>query len=153
MVYTFKRSTSCKQSACSAEMKWSEVKSLIRVQLFANPWTVDCKAPPSWDFPGKNTGVGCHFLLQGIFPTQGSNPGRPHCKQTLPSEPQGKPQKTWVQFPGQGDTLESEMTTHSSRLDWTISCTEEPGRLQSMGLQRVSHNWVTNTTMVYTSHE
>ena len=27
-----------------------------------------------WDFPGKNTGVGCHFLLQGIFPTQGSNP-------------------------------------------------------------------------------
>ena len=27
-----------------------------------------------WDSPGKNTGVGCHFLLQGIFPTQGSNP-------------------------------------------------------------------------------
>ena len=27
-----------------------------------------------WDFPGKNTGVGCHFLLEGIFPTQGSNP-------------------------------------------------------------------------------
>ena len=26
-----------------------------------------------WDFPGKNVGVGCHFLLQGIFPTQGSN--------------------------------------------------------------------------------
>ena len=29
---------------------------------------------PTWDSPGKNTGVGCHFLLQGIFPTQGSNP-------------------------------------------------------------------------------
>ena len=29
--------------------------------------------------PGKNTGVGCHTLLQGIFPTQGSNPGLPHC--------------------------------------------------------------------------
>ena len=27
-----------------------------------------------WDFPGKNTGVGCHFFLQGVFPTQGSNP-------------------------------------------------------------------------------
>ena len=40
-----------------------------------------------WDFPGKNTGVGCH-LLQGIFPTRGSNPGLPHCRQTLPSEPQ-----------------------------------------------------------------
>ena len=36
-----------------------------------------------WDFPGKNTGVSCHFLLQGIFPTQESNPGLPQCKQTL----------------------------------------------------------------------
>ena len=33
--------------------------------------------------PGKNTGVGCHLLLQGIFPTQGSNPGLPHCRQML----------------------------------------------------------------------
>ena len=31
-----------------------------------------------WDFPGKNTGVGCYFLLQGIFPTQGLNPGLLH---------------------------------------------------------------------------
>ena len=31
--------------------------------------------PCPWDSPGKNTGVGCHALLQGIFPTQGSNPG------------------------------------------------------------------------------
>ena len=36
-----------------------------------------------WGFPGKNTGVGCHFLLQGIFPTQGLNPGLPHCRQVL----------------------------------------------------------------------
>ena len=36
-----------------------------------------------WDFPGKNTGVGCHFLLQEIFPTQELNPGLPHCRQTL----------------------------------------------------------------------
>ena len=35
------------------------------------------------DFPGKNTGVGCHVLLQGIFPIQGSNPGLPHCGQIL----------------------------------------------------------------------
>ena len=37
----------------------------------------------SWDFPDKNTGVGCHFLLQGVFPIQGSNPGLPHCRQTF----------------------------------------------------------------------
>ena len=36
-----------------------------------------------WDFPDKNTGVGCHFFLQEIFPTQGLNPGLPHCRQTL----------------------------------------------------------------------
>ena len=36
-----------------------------------------------WDFPGKKTGVGCHFLLQGIFLTQGLNLGLLHCRQTL----------------------------------------------------------------------
>ena len=41
------------------------------------------RLPCPWDSPGKNTGVGCHFLLQEIFPTQGLNPGLPHCRQTL----------------------------------------------------------------------
>ena len=36
-----------------------------------------------WDFPGNSTGVGCHFLLQRIFPTQGLNPGLPRCSQML----------------------------------------------------------------------
>ena len=36
-----------------------------------------------WDSPGKSTGVGCHSLLQRIFPTQESNAGIPHCRQTL----------------------------------------------------------------------
>ena len=36
-----------------------------------------------WDSPGKNTGVGCHFLLQGLFLTQGWNPGLLHCRHTL----------------------------------------------------------------------
>ena len=45
-----------------------------------------------WDSPGKNTGVGYHFLLQGTFPTQGSNPGLPHWRQTLyPLSHQGSP--------------------------------------------------------------
>ena len=45
------------------------------------PWTVACQAP--LNVPGKNTGVGSHSLLQGIFPTQGLNPGLPHCRQIL----------------------------------------------------------------------
>ena len=44
------------------------------------------------DFPGKNTGVSCHFLLQGVFPTQGSKLHLLHWKaDSLPLEPPGKP--------------------------------------------------------------
>ena len=59
---------------------------LVCVQLFATPWTVARQGWDFlclWDFPGKNTGVGCHALLQGIFPTQGLNPSLPHCRQIL----------------------------------------------------------------------
>ena len=47
---------------------------------------MDCSLPGSsvhGDSPSKNTGVGCHALLQGIFPTQGLNPGLPHCRWIL----------------------------------------------------------------------
>ena len=47
---------------------------LSRVQLFEMPWTVAHQTLCPWDSPGKNTGVACHFLLLGIFLTQGSNP-------------------------------------------------------------------------------
>ena len=49
-------------------------------------------------------------------------------------------QKTWVQSLGWEDPLEKEMATHSSIQAWEIPWTEEPSRLQSMGLQRVRHN-------------
>ena len=49
-------------------------------------------------------------------------------------------QETWVRSLGWEDLLEKEMATHSSILAWRISWTEEPGGLQSMGLQRVGHD-------------
>ena len=52
------------------------------VRLFATPWSVTFQGPLGI-FPGKNTGVDCHFLLQGIFLTQGLNPRLSHCRQTL----------------------------------------------------------------------
>ena len=52
--------------------------------------------------------------------------------------------ETWVQSLGREDPLEKEMATHSSILAWRIPWTEEPGRLQSKGSQRVGHNWVTS---------
>ena len=53
--------------------------------------------------------------------------------------------EAWVPSLGQEDLLEKGMATHSSTLAWRIPWTEEPGRLQSMGSQRVGHHWVTNT--------
>ena len=100
---------------------------------FATSWITAHQVPLPWDFPGKSTGVGCPFLFQGIFPTQGSNPGLPHCRQMLYLlfEPQGKPMRP-VLFQGWEDALEQEMTIHSSILAWQITWTEEPGGLQSM---------------------
>ena len=55
--------------------------SLSCVLLFATPWDESIRHICPRDSPGKNTGVVFfHALLQGIFPTQGSNPGLPHCR-------------------------------------------------------------------------
>ena len=60
-----------------------EVKSLSRVQLFATPWTVAYQALQSMGFSRQEYWSGLPFLLQGIFLTQGSKLGLPHCRQTL----------------------------------------------------------------------
>ena len=60
------------------------MKSLSLAWLFVTLGTVACtKLLHPWDFLRKSTGVGCRFLLQGIFPMQGSNPGLPYCRQML----------------------------------------------------------------------
>ena len=78
------------QGSLPSEKFWSKfhlsctvsgAKSLSHVWLFATLWTVACQALCSWDFPGKNTGVGCHFLLQGIYLSQGLNPHLLHLLQ------------------------------------------------------------------------
>ena len=54
-------------------------------------------------------------------------------------------QETWVRFLGWEDPLQKEMAIHSSNLLRRIPWTEEPGGLQSMGSERVRHDWATNT--------
>ena len=68
-----------------------KVKFLSHVQLFVTPWTVAYHAPPSMGFSRQGYWSGLPFPSPGIFPTQGLNPGLLHCRQTLPSEPPGKP--------------------------------------------------------------
>ena len=58
----------------------SEVKSLSCVWLLATPWTIAHQASLSMEFSRQKYGSGSQSLLQGIFPTQGSNPGLLHCR-------------------------------------------------------------------------
>ena len=67
------------------------ILSLSHVQLSPAHGLQPIKFLCPSDFPGKNTGVGCLALLQGIFPTQGSNPSLLHCRRTLLAEPHEKP--------------------------------------------------------------
>ena len=57
--------------------------SLWHPWLFATPWTVAYQAPRPMGFSRQEYWMGCHFLLQGIFPTQGLNPSLLHCRQML----------------------------------------------------------------------
>ena len=75
---------------------------------------MDCSSPGSCssvhgNSPAKNTGVGCHAILQGIFPSQGSNPGLPHCRLILYHlSHQGSPRiLEWVAYTFSGGTSPS----------------------------------------------
>ena len=92
---------------------------------------MDCSPPGSsvrGDSPDKNTGVGYHALLQGIFPTQGSNLSLLHLLH-------------WeADFFTTSTTWEKAMAPHSNTLAWRIPWMEEPGGLQSMGSLGVGHD-------------
>ena len=89
-------------------MKWSEVKSLSRVRLFATPWTVDNQAPPSMGFSRQEYWSGVPLPSP-----VGSASGKELACQC-------RRQETWVLSRGQEDPLEKGMTTHSSILTWNI---------------------------------
>ena len=57
--------------------------------------------------------------------------------------------ETRVRSLGREDPLEKEMAIHTSTIAWKIPRTEEPGRLQSMGSQKVGHDWVTSLTYLH----
>ena len=176
------------------------------------------RLPHPWDSPGKNTGVGCHFLLQcrkvkserevsqscptlsdpmdyslpgssihGIFQARVLEWGaiaittlclsflickmetvdgliiecrhkykyinRTICKKTSLVAQAVKRlstmRETWVRSLGWEDPLEKEMAIHSSTIAWKIPWTEEPGRLQSLGLQRAGHDLATSLSLSY----
>ena len=97
----------------------------------------------AWSRTGKRVQEGKELeaVTQSHTWTDGGRaPHRCLCVQNLPAT-----QDTWVQSLSQEDLLEKGRATLSRILAWRIPRTEEPGGLQSMGLQRVRHNWTTNT--------
>ena len=82
---------------------------------------MDCSPPGTCvhgDSPGKNTRVGCHFLLQGLFPTQGSNPGLPHFRRILYHlSHQGSPRiLEWLAYPFSKESSQTRNWTRSLAL-------------------------------------
>jgi len=77
-------------------MKKVTVSSSVMSNSLGSHGLLAHQAPLSMNSPGKNTGVGCHFLLQGIFLTQVLNPGLLHCRQILYHlSHQGSPMRSW----------------------------------------------------------
>ena len=132
------------------------------------------RLPRPWDSPGKNTGVGCHFLLHffvlvnlksiSLSKLLGSrNRDSPGYSLVIlnsksPQIKMFKLSKVWLlwglrkyilllprykNWDSLSAHVEKEMPTHCSIRVWRIPWTEGPGWLQSIGLQRVGHNWVT----------
>ena len=99
----------------------------------------------SWDFPGKNTGVGYHFLLQRIFPTQGSNPCLLHWQvDSLPLSHLGSPLPyillagknlvffAFLYFSWGSQGKNTEVVCHSL-LQWTTFCENSPPQPVHLG--------------------
>ena len=97
-------------------------KSLSHVWLFVSPWTVACRASLSMFYsPGQNNGVGSHSLLQGIVPSQGSNPGLPHCGQIVYHlSHQGSPRHPYHQLPAPCSSCLPTLHSHCTSL--TMLC-------------------------------
>ena len=146
-----------------------------RVRLCVTPETAAHEAPlRPWDSPGKNTGVGCHFLLQCIKVKSESEVAQ-LCPTLCDPMDCSLPGSSihgifqarvleWGAIAFSVATLqlmlkvyaqawtEKAMAPHSSTLAWRIPWMEEPGRLQSMGSLRVGDDWVTSLSLFTFMH-
>ena len=91
-IYTMEYYSAIKKNTFeSVLMRWMKLEPIIQSEKWKWKWSRSVMSDSlwphglysPWNSPGKNTGVGSLSLLQGTFPTQGSNPGLSHCRQTL----------------------------------------------------------------------
>ena len=102
-------------------MKWSESHSVMSDSLRSH----GLYSP--WNSPGQNTGVDSLSFLQGIFPTQGLNPGLPHCRQIL-YQLSHKENWTGSQFPPPGNLPDPGIKPASPVLAGGFFSAEPPGK-------------------------
>ena len=137
--------TTANQKLHPGELVVSESVGCYHVQLFATPWTVAHQTPLSMGFSRQEHWSELPFPSPADHPDPGIEPGS---YWSLPGGSDSKASACNVGdpglTPGSGRSLEKEMATHSSTLAWKIPRTEEPGGLQSMGSQRVRHDWATS---------
>ena len=146
------------------------------VQLFVTPWTVACQALCPWRFSRQ----GLPFPSPGHLPYPGIKPRFPTLQADSLNCPFGPSvyfmlhakglrgillvltgsrwRTIWENSPEPifgniySSTMEKAMAPHSSTLAWKIPWMEEPGRLQSMGLRRVGHDWTTSLSLFTFMH-
>ena len=145
-------------------VQFSSVQSLSCVRLFATPWIAVFRISELWNnvgCPGSSAGkesscnAGDPGLIPGLGRSAGEGIGCPleYSWASLVAQMVKNPpsmRETWVRSLGWEDPPEEGMATHSSILAWRIPWTEEPGGLQSTGLQRVRYDWATKHS---TTHE
>ena len=125
-----------------ASVEGREHTSFIPPVCPRNPWFLHLSREEY--FPSNSKKAGVLILPQLLVERASLVAQREKC---LPSM-----QETWVQSLDQEDPLEKEMAMHSSILAWRIPWMEEAGRLQSMGSQRVIHDWATSLLLVKRSN-
>ena len=137
--------TSCSQEAC--------VYVCLVAQLYPTLCdSMDCSPPGSsvhGDSPGNSTGVGCHALLQDIFPNEGSNPALPHCRQILywlshNSERRKKTFHNWPVYRYWGDkestftsVIKEEVMLELGKMPWSMAEREQQQRLRNRRVMRL----------------
>ena len=107
------------------------------------------RLPRPWDSPGRSTGVGCHFLLQYMRVKSESEVAQSYLTLSDPMDCSLSGSSAHGIF--QVRVLQWDAIAFSSTIAWKIPWTEELGRLQSMGSQRVRHDWATSLSLSLSS--
>ena len=132
-------------------MKWEQLCSNLNILWHCSFWGLEWKLtfPVMWpllSFPNF-LDIECSTFIASSFRIWNSSTG-------IPSPPTASfilmLPKAQVRALGWEDPLEKEMAIHSSTIAWKIPWTEEPGRPQSMGSQRVGHDWATELNWTWT---